>query len=240
MLAEFSRRKGIDFPLLADPESQLLSQLGLVNNEADGIGKGVAHPGVLVLNSEGRLKEKFFEESYRDRLTANTLLLELFPELTSTEVAKVSEGGLTVRLGQTDQELIMGSQATLLVELEIPEGSHLYGPSAQGYVPVGLRPENNEWVTFDEVRFPPAQEQYLEAIDETVPVYSKKLRLEVPLSVARPAANLKTAKTVKLQATLEYQMCTETTCLLPTTQKVEWTITLEPLDRQRSPEEIQH
>ena len=39
---------------------------------------------------------------------------------------------------------------------------------------------------------------------------------------------------------LHYQACDKTTCYLPTSIPVSWELMILPLDRQRSPEAIQH
>lgn len=237
VLKTFSQRKGIRFPLLADPESSYLKQLGLMNDQAKGFTKGVAHPGVLWLDSSGRLKEKFFEESYRDRLTANTLLGRLFPELIMGEARPVkAESGLNYRLRQSDQEVIMGSLFEVAVEFDIPSGAHLYGPGAGSYQAVKLELEDHPWLEVGAVELPRPHLERLEAIQETVPVYTQKLRLRVPVLVksSKEVAGLQESRPLTLKGRLSYQMCTATTCLLPQQKSVSWSLKVVPLDRVRA------
>lgn len=243
ILAEFGRRAGIEFPLLADPESKMLDRLGLVNTEADGLAKGVALPGILWVDREGKLKQKYFEDSYRDRLTGKTLLGRMFPELVMTSTPAVSAGqGLSYRLGQSGEQVIMGSIVDLMVEFTIPEKAHLYAEGEHSYRPLKLTLQENEWVQFGPQRLPQAENEHLPAIDETVPVYSGRVKLIQSLQVApnKKAAQLEKPLTLTIKGTLEYQMCTESTCLLPVSKPVQWTLKLLPLDRVRSDEPIRH
>ena len=68
-LERFSKKYGINYPLLSDPESSAIIQLGLLNHTYDPSTKyyGVPYPGVFLIDSEGIIIGKFAEESYRDR-----------------------------------------------------------------------------------------------------------------------------------------------------------------------------
>lgn len=68
-LARFSGKYEINFPLLSDPESSAIIQLGLLNPTYDPSTKyyGVPYPGVFLIDSEGIIIRKFAEENYRDR-----------------------------------------------------------------------------------------------------------------------------------------------------------------------------
>jgi peroxiredoxin len=54
-LARFSGKYEINYPLLSDPESSAIIQLGLLNPTYDPSTKyyGVPYPGVFVIFSEG-------------------------------------------------------------------------------------------------------------------------------------------------------------------------------------------
>ena len=242
ILASFAERRGIEFPLLADPDSKVLSQLGLVNTEAEDMARGVAHPGILWLDGEGRLKEKFFEESYRDRLIAETLLGRMFPELVMSDAPFDSKSGeVQFRTAVAGSDLIMGSETDLLLEIQIPDGSHLYGEGAEGYVPLELELEPHPWLEFGPVVLPEPKALFLPAIGETAPVYEGRLLLRVPVKVAsRDVAKLEEDQSLEIVGTVKYQVCTESQCFLPTDQSLSWTVRLLPFDRTRSPEEFRH
>lgn len=68
-LKRFSVKYGITFPLLSDPESSAIIQLGLLNTNYDASTKyyGVPYPGVFLVDSKGIIIDKFAEQGYRDR-----------------------------------------------------------------------------------------------------------------------------------------------------------------------------
>ena len=68
-LKRFSVKYGITFPLLSDPESSAIIQLGLLDTNYDASTKyyGVPYPGVFLVDSKGIIIDKFAEQGYRDR-----------------------------------------------------------------------------------------------------------------------------------------------------------------------------
>src|SRR6202007_2659164 len=81
ILKDFAERHQIDFPLLADPDSQIIRSFNVLNAEATGKEKGMAHPGFFYIDSSGVIREKYFEAKYTDRFTPNNVIGKLFPEL---------------------------------------------------------------------------------------------------------------------------------------------------------------
>jgi peroxiredoxin len=79
ILQDFAQRHKIQFPLIADPKSEIIRNYGVLNTEAAGFTKGMALPGYFYVTPDGTVKEKFFETAYTDRDTVNSLMLKLFP-----------------------------------------------------------------------------------------------------------------------------------------------------------------
>ena len=79
ILKYFSDRRKIDFPLLSDPDSKIIRMYQVLNSEAIGPNAGMARPGYFFIDTEGVIREKFFEAKYRERLTGNNVLSKLFP-----------------------------------------------------------------------------------------------------------------------------------------------------------------
>src|SRR5205807_1705199 len=46
ILMDFAKRHKIEFPMLADPNSQVIRSFNVLNSEAKGMTKGMAHPAV--------------------------------------------------------------------------------------------------------------------------------------------------------------------------------------------------
>ena len=104
VLAAFAERKGVaDVPLLSDGDSSVIRAYGIYNHVAEeGVGPnaedpdvkadvaqyvsvfganpmivGTPFPGTFVVDREGRVTSRFFEEFYRERNTAENVMLKL-------------------------------------------------------------------------------------------------------------------------------------------------------------------
>lgn len=239
ILADFARRKGITFPLLADSDSSSIAALGLVNPEGKGMTAGVAFPGILLLDADGKVRETIFEDSYAVRPSADSVLARFFPD---SEPAAVVPKGADFALSQTGTEGIAGSAWELVVEFPLPDKAHLYAPGSEGYQPLELVLEPNPMFEVSKVEYPASHLMELPDIGESVPVYSGTVKLTVPVKVALndETKKLRAPTEVELTGTLRYQICTDKTCFLPQEQKVVWKATIKPLDRQRSQDQYKH
>src|ERR1700676_5496931 len=81
ILKSFADRKKIEFPMLADPESKTIRAYEVLNAEATGQYKGMARPGYFFIDTQGVIREKFFEVKYRQRFTGNNIIDKFFPTL---------------------------------------------------------------------------------------------------------------------------------------------------------------
>lgn len=235
---DFSKRHRITFPLLSDEDSSSLQALGLVNPEGKGMTRGVAFPGILYLDREGRIVETFFEESYRDRPSPGTVLSRLFPEHRAQSVSGKHE----FILGQTGEEGIIGTRWELSVTFPLPQGSHLYAPGDHNYQALSLQLEPHPWFEFGEPIYPEPKTVLLEAVREKVPTYSGTVQIIVPVTVraTEETKSLTSADKTALKGLLKYQICTSSTCLLPMETDVQWSAVVKPLNRERAPDEAQH
>jgi peroxiredoxin Q/BCP len=74
VLKKFSDQSKITFPLLSDPQSQVIDEYHLRNLSAKGRMEGVPIPGTFLLDGSGVIRAKLFLEGYRDRHTTKALL----------------------------------------------------------------------------------------------------------------------------------------------------------------------
>lgn len=74
VLAKFSKRAEIGFPLLSDPESKVIDAFGVRNEKAnEGRTKGIPHPGTFLIDKDGKITAKLFY-SIRKRHSPEELL----------------------------------------------------------------------------------------------------------------------------------------------------------------------
>ncbi len=245
ILKDFADRHKIEFPLLADPQSKIIASYGVLNQEATGMTKGMALPGYFYIDANGIIRERYFETKYTDRFTANNVMARLFPGLGEGVSQRVEAPHLNIELGQSDRAVVPGSRFGLVAQIELPQDVHVYAPGVKGYKPIQLEIAPSPDLELIPPVYPPSKVLYLDAIKEQVPVFEGRFRItsEVVKMSANPdfmkslGAN---GKTTTIAGQLHYQPCDKTTCYLPTSIPLTWQLQILPLDRQRSPEAIQH
>jgi peroxiredoxin len=244
ILKYFSDRKKIDFPLLSDPDSKIIRMYQVLNAEAVGANAGMARPGYFFIDTEGMIREKFFEAKYRERLTGNTLLAKLFPELGEEVTDTVAAPHLQLTVGQSDRVTVPGNLVTLTAEVRLPPEVHVYAPGTKGYKAVKLAIDPLPDFEVRQASYPSAKILYLPAIQERVPVFEGAFRIRQELKVNSMAefsgALGADGKRVTVKGVLEYQACDSKICFLPSSVPAEWQFQIVPLDRQRAPEDIRH
>ena len=76
VLAAFTARRGLVYPLLSDPKSEIIDRYGLRDPQYAQGSKafGVPRPIILVVDRDGTVKAKLFEGSYRKRPPAGLVI----------------------------------------------------------------------------------------------------------------------------------------------------------------------
>jgi peroxiredoxin len=244
ILKSFADRRQIEYPMLADPDSQIIRAYGVLNAEATGRDEGMARPGFFFIDPSGTIREKFFETSYQERDSANSVMARLFPELAVEAPVSVNAQHIGLAVAQSDRIGAPGSRITLTAEVKLEPKVHVYAPGVQGYRPIELRIQPSPEFTPASAVYPKSKELYLPAIQERVQVYEGTFRVtqDVTISYARDfIGSLGTdGKSVEINGEFRYQACDDRICYLPASVPVKWQVQILPLDRQRAPEAIQH
>ena len=246
ILKDFAHRHNIDFPLLADPHSEIIHNFGVLNSKAEGMTAGMAYPGFFYLDSNGIIREKYFTPKYTDRLTANNVISKLFPELGAEVTQNVKAPHLELGLAQSDRAVIPGGRVSLTAEIKLPPDVHVYSPGVQGYKAIQLALSPLPGVEFQPVVYPPSKTLYLEAIQEHVPVFEGRFRIAQDLTVtpSKLSDGLRSVfskeRTIYVTGDLKYQACDRSVCYPPASVPVKWELKILPLDLQRSPSGIRH
>jgi hypothetical protein len=230
--------------MLADPDSKSIKAYGVFNAEATGMQKGFARPGYFFIDPSGVIREKFFEAKYRERLTGNSIIAKLFPELGQEVTETVEAPHLQLALEQSDPVGVPGTRITLVAEVRLPPDVHVYAPGTQGYKTIKLLIDPIPQLEFKPAIYPASKTLYLPAIIEQVPVFEGTFRISQDVRVNSGSefwGSLgKDGKVFTITGKLEYQACDKTICFLPTSVPVKWQLQVFPLDRARAPVEIRH
>ena len=264
VLDAFSRQHGITFPMLADVGSVTIKKFGILNPVPEwalGPDKddpavqaevqkyvsvvrpsaamvGIAFPGTFILDTQGRVKQRFFEDSYIERNTVSNLLIKLGNK-TGAEVAatKVSTAHLDITTYPSSPGLAPGDRFSVALDIVPHSRIHVYAPGAQGYRVVSLSVEPNAHVRVLDIQYPPSEPYYFKPLKERVPVFQKPFRLVQELvleGTPQAQAALRGKESVTVKGSLQYQACDDKTCFNPVLVPLSWTITLQPLVRQRT------
>ncbi len=262
VLAEFAEKRGITFPMLSDDNSEVITAFGILNTvAAEGMGPnrddpevvadvmkyvavsgagqfavGTPYPGTFMLDANGRVTSRFFEEFYRERNTTANVMLQLGIGLSPIAAIKGSTAELKFTAYPSNSIATVGSRFSIAVDVEPNPGMHVYAPGAEamGYRVIGLVLAPNPHVRYEPVEFPASEIYYFKPLDELVPVYQRPFRIlqEVVVNSSGEArAGLAELDALTLTGTLNYQACDDEICYLPATVPLSFTLDLQDRDR---------
>jgi peroxiredoxin len=263
-LAAFSKQRGITFPLLSDTGSATIKRYGILNPVPEwAIGSGgsdpavqtdvqkyltvgrpsammvgVAFPGTFMLDRQGRVTSRYFEDFYIERNTVSSILMRLGNSTKPVNATKITTGQLDVITYPSDTSLAAGDRVALAFEIQPHSGMHIYAQGASGYRPIALKIDPQPFVRVLPVKFPASEIYEFKPLNERVPVYRKPFAFvqEVILEGSPQAqASYRGRDTLTVTGTLEYQACDEQICYSPTSVPLSWTFTLRALVRERTP-----
>jgi AhpC/TSA family/Disulphide bond corrector protein DsbC len=244
ILKFFGGRFNIEYPMLGDPDSKVICAYEVLNEEATGMQKGFARPGYFFIDSNGIIREKFFEAKYRERLTGNSIIAKLFPQLGQEVTDTVEAPHLQVAFEQSDKTGFPGTHLTLAAAVRLPADVHVYAPGTQGYQPIKLLLDPMPEIELKSAAYPASQTLYLAAIKERVPVFEGNFRIRQDVKISSSSEFWgsigKDGKVLSITGKLEYQACDQALCYLPTSVPVTWQVQVFRLDRVRAPVDIRH
>jgi peroxiredoxin len=259
ILDAFSRRYAITFPLLSDPGSATIRTYGILNTVADeapdtiredatvaadfrkhvtvtssgaaGVIRGTPFPGTFMLDARGRVTARFFEDFYRERSTASSIMIRAGASADPTAATRISTDHLDLTTYTSDPIVAPGNRIALVVGVTPKRKMHVYAPGASGYRVVSLRIDPQPFVRVLSLQYPASEIYVFAPLNERVPVYQKEFTLIQDLVLeATPEAEraLERQKVLTLKGSLEYQACDDKVCFNPTSIPLSWTLTITP------------
>jgi len=241
ILENFTQRREIPYPLLSDPESEVIRAFGLLNPEyPEGHrNHGLPLPGMVVMDAEGTIVAKYFEDGYRPRRTAGSVFVR---EGAPGDGGRQLQGEhFAVTASLSDATAVPGNRVTLVLDIEMEEGHHAYAPGDHSYRGLSLRLEPDPLIEAHHTELPEPTEFHFVPLDETVPVYEGRFRVlkDVTLATGSEAASaIEAGPEHTLHGVVGYQVCSDRICYPPGELAVSWSFTLKPLDRERAPEPL--
>ena len=240
-LAAFAKAHGIEYPLLSDADSALITRYGILNTliEAGEVPfYGIPFPGTYVVDESGVVVEKFFPRHLANRESAETVLdSALGRVLMSEEEAPATyeddDVRITAFLRGGKGTLKAGPVRRLIVRFELREGLHIYGePVPEGMVATAVRVNGPEGLVVEDPVFPPTRTLRLEGSGVELQIFEGTVDIALPVwansklvSLVQPLEQT----SARLDVTVRYQACDERTCLVPRTERLVVEVPIEPL-----------
>ena len=266
VLAAFAKRRGIkDVPLLSDDDSSVIRAFGIYNHiaeeaigpnaEDDAVKADVAQyvsvfganpmivgtpfPGTFIVDREGLVTSRFFEEFYRERNTAANVMLKLGTPISGIAGSNGETAHLEISASQSNPDITVGSRFHLALDITPKAGMHVYAPGAAdlGYRVIDLKLDAPDFLRLLSPQYPASEIYHFEPLDERVPVYQGPFRLVQEIIVEgdpESTARLAEIDALTLTGRLDYQACDDAICFNPASVPLTWTLTVSPLDRQRA------
>ena len=244
VLHSFAERRKIDFPLLSDSDSRIIRALNILNDTVaqDSAFYGIPFPGTFILDAQGRIVAKYFEDDYRERFTSADILAHQFGVAPQAGKTEVQGRQLQLTASASNSNIAPGERLTLSLDIVLKPNMHVYAPGVEGYIAIDWKMKDSDGFTAHDVAYPASEKLYLQAIDETVPVYRNRFRVTRDITVAQEAKIkplVDASGNFSVEGTLRYQACDDRLCYVPQDLPVKWTFHLESFDRQRAPAELQ-
>lgn len=246
ILADFAERKNITFPLLADPQSEVIRAFGILRKNwvpKDPSWYGAALAVTFIVDRNGIVRSKYFAEDPLERYSTPTVLLREFGSVAGTRETSVKMDQLELKYYSTTDVVRASLHVTLVAGFDLKPKMHVYAPQVQHYIPLQITLDPSPYYAALAAEYPEPEILYLAPIQETVPVYRGKFRVSQDITIAGVTALepvLAGNQKISIRGQLRYQVCDDKICYLPQNIPVEWLLKVQPLDEQRSPEAVRH
>ena len=236
-LADYAGAHDVSFPLLSDPDSEIIERFGILNtliDREDHPWFGIPFPGSYVVGADGVILAKFFESSLHFRPGADQLLRAALGEEVQLPPITRTDESVAFDVHFDGAVLHAGVFRDLIVRFAVPDGHHLYGePVPEGMVPTSIDIEPDVGLVVRPAVFPPTTPHRLAGTGETLPVFEGDVMVRVPIAqLSRSLTRLDDGSTVqRIRGCLRWQSCDDETCQLPRTERFTIDIPAAPHNR---------
>jgi len=262
ILAAFAKQRGITFPLLSDLGSATIKRYGILNpvpewaigpNAGDPTVQaeaqkyvsvvrpnaamvGIAFPGTFILDRQGRVTARFFEDFYIERNTVSSIMMRLGNRKDGVAGTKISTAHFDLTTYPSDSAVAPGARIALALDVRPRARMHIYAPGAANYRVIALKLDPQPFVRTLPMKYPASEIYHFRPLNERVPVYQKPFTLiqEVVIEGTPQAqASFRGKESITLTGMLEYQACDDKICYSPASIPLSWTLSLRPLVVER-------
>src|SRR5688572_20788100 len=178
ILADFSGRRGITFPLLSDPGSRTIQQYGILNTTVSETSsqRGIPFPGTFLLNRDGVVTARFFEEAYQERSTMTSVLARLGRRAESP-ATRLAASRVVITSFATDSIAAPGTRFSLVLDVVPERRVHVYAPGVTGYKPIALSIDPQPHLVVRSAHYPKSTDYFFKPLKEHVQVFKGPFRI---------------------------------------------------------------
>jgi hypothetical protein len=245
VLKSFADRQHLAYPLLSDPDSKIIRAYNILNEttKPETLTYGIPYPGVYIVDVQGKVVSKYFEDDYKDRVSTADILTRQFGAPLASAGAVSQTKHLQIKTAASNDIARPGLRIALSIDIDLKPGMHVYAPGVQGYIPIDWQlEEGGPAAKRHDFKYPSSEMLRLEAIGETVPVYRGHIRIVREITFGQEAALkplVSPSGELIVRGSFRYQACDDRKCYVPQVVALEWRFKYEGLDRQRAPSEVQ-
>jgi peroxiredoxin len=230
-LRAFAAKYGIAYPLLSDSGSTTIHRLGMLDDELErhhrefGIAtrdeqRGVAYPGIFLLDRDGIVVKKRFHKNYRIRDTGAGIVEAILgtPAVERGAAATAPGGVVQARLSFDSPAFRPYQQLQLTIMLTIEREWHVYAaPVPDGYTALSLEITPVTGLELGTAAWPRPRPFQLEGLEDRFLVHEGTIRGMVPVTFAfAPGSGRQIVR-----AGIRYQVCSASQCLSPAEMRFE-------------------
>lgn len=235
-LKAFAEQRGITFPLLSDTGSETIRRYDILNTEATGRAAGIPYPGTFVLDAQGVVVTRSFEERYQERASVASLAARgAGTPVTAPASDKAETPHLTLTTSASDRAVAPGTRVSLLIDITPKPKMHVYAPEQTEYIPISVSLKPDDAFRAHAPEFPASEKYFFEPLQETQLVYGTPFRIVQDVTIAVTPAMRDRARaaggTLTIAGTLRYQACDDKVCYVPREVPLSWRLSLRPLER---------
>ena len=261
ILAAFSQQHGITFPLLSDVGSATIKRYGILNTVAEeGLGPngsdpaviaavklyvsanganerqhGIPFPGTFIVDRSGRVKARFFEDSYTVRNTVSNIRVRLNEVDSAVAGTRIQSQHLDVVTYPSDHAVAPGNRFSVVAQVTPHKGMHVYAPGATNYNVIALKVLPAQYIRALPAAYPPPEIYFFKPLNERVPTYQKPFTITQELVLDGSAATrtaLANQTSMTVGGALTYQACDDRLCYDTVTLPLSWTVDVRAIVTQ--------
>ena len=224
-LWDFRDAHGITYTLLSDPDSDVIRSFGILNTLIDPMDHpwhGIPYPGTYVVNPEGTITHKFFDNNLAVRAGPEQLLRAAQGQpMLESKASETAPDAVQVSVALDGNTLAPTVQKDLVVSFSVPAGRHVYAaPAPRGSVAVDVVLEENKRLVQRSLVRPTGAPHTLAGTGESFQVHHGVFELRLPLTVNGAFGG--GATEISVSGEVRWQSCDNEVCDIPAGQRFEF------------------